>query len=242
MHDLFINGRKVGFKKAFGMYRHVPDAERTFFMEEISDNDVLNVWTTWRPTLLPNESDDELKYGSVNIMARSFVLALLEAGAGTHDIELKLYGRDFASSLETEVVASGRFTITLSQSDIKALAFKYAPPLPKDKWKGGDKNRLIRDLTLAFEKEVRKKPLIVGLLGVDTEEGTYRLTGQKYRKVAAWAVFDDTDGDGQVPITSFNWISDYTNAGWTKWRFNSHCLGCANWDVEVAAVKALKGL
>jgi hypothetical protein len=239
MYDLYINGQKVPFKKAFGMYKHIPDSERTFFMNETTDQDIMHVWTTWRPTLLPNETDEELKYGDVNIMARSFAMALMEQEAGTHQIELKMYSRDIASGAETEVLASGSFTLKITEADKKALLFKYAPPLPKDEWAGSSKQKLIKDLTLAFENQLNKTPILVGLSGRDWSEGTYTLTGQKYRKVAAWAVFDDTDGDGQVPITTFNWISDYANGGWTKWRFDSHCLGCPNWDVEVDAVKMM---
>lgn len=238
MYDLYIDGKKVPFKKAFGMYRHIPDNDRTFYIEDI-DGDQMNVWTSWRPTLLPNESDDELKYGNVNTMARCFALSLLDIEPGSHTVELKMYSQDMASGNKTDVLATGKFTLNLTNSDKKELAFKYAPPLPKDTWVGNNKETVIKDITLAFEKELRKKPIITGIYSPDWNEGTYSLTGQRYRKVAAWAVFEDGDGDGQVPVTTFNFISDYSGGEWTKPRFDSFCNGCPDWDVEVEAVKAL---
>ena len=238
MYDLYIDGKKVSFKKAFGMYRHIPDNERTFYMEDIENNDQLNQWTTWRPTLLPLEKDDDLKYGSVNIMARSFALSLLDLSAGTHEVELRMYSRDLASGAETEVLASGSFSLKITEADKKTLAFKYVPPLPKDTWIGGDKEAITSEIEKAFIDELRKTPIATGIYSKDWNEGTYSLTGQRYRKIAGWAVFDDTDGDGQVPITTFNFISDYSGGSWIKLRFDSHCLGCPDWDVEVEAVKA----
>lgn len=239
MYDLYIDGNKVPFKKSFGMAEHVPVPERTFYMESTTDQEELGVWTTWRPTLLPRETDEELKYGNVNTMARCFVLALMDQPAGTHEVELKMYSRDMADNRQTDVLASGKFTLKLTEADKKAFAFKYAPPLPKDEWVGSDKQQLIRDLKVAFANQLNKEPILVGLVGRDWTESIYRLTGGKYRKIAAWAVFEDGDGDGQVPITTFNWISDYSGGSWTKWRFDSHCNGCPDWDVEVAAVKAM---
>ncbi|PHI20895.1 hypothetical protein CEQ90_05890 [Lewinellaceae bacterium SD302] len=241
MYDLYIDGQQVPFKKGFGFYKQVPENERTYYMVSVDEQDKINVWTTWRPTLLPDESDDELKYGGVNVMARAFALALLDQSPGTHEVELRFHSRDLAGEGATKVLASGKFTLELTASDKRELAFKYAPPLPKDEWTGGNKAQLIAEATAAFANQLNKDPIAVGLVGRDWQEGSYTLTGQKYRKLAAWAVFDDTDGDGQVPITTFNWISDYSNGGWTKMRFDSHCLGCPDWDVEVAAVKALDG-
>lgn len=241
MYDMYIDGNKVPFKKAFGMYRDVPESDRTYYLEELNDQDQLNVWTSWRPTLLPNENDEELKYGNVNIQARCFALALLDLQAGQHDVTLKMYSRDRASGAETEVLAEGSFSINLTAKDKKALAFKYAPPLPKDEWVAGNKESVKNEIKEAFINQLGKTPLIVGISGRDWREGSYSLTGQKYRKISGWAVFEDGDGDGQVPITTFNWISDYTNGGWTKLRFDSHCNGCPNWEVEVSAVKALMG-
>jgi len=220
------------------MAEHVPDSERTFYMESITKDANLNVWTTWRPTLLPRETDEDLKYGGVNTMARCFVLALMDQPAGTHSVELKMYSREMAGDGETGVLASGKFSLELTDADKRSFAFKYAPPLPKDEWAGSDKARLITDLGRAFANQLNKEPILVGLSGRDWTESTYRLTGGKYRKVAAWAVFEDTDSDGQVPITTYNWISDYSGGSWTKWRFDSYCNGCPDWDVEVAAVKA----
>lgn len=239
MYDMYIDGQQVPFKKGFGFYKQVPESQRTYYMESEEDQERMNVWTTWRPTLLPNESDEELKYGNVNIMARAFALALLELSPGSHEVELKFASRDIAGEGNTGVIASGKFNIELTAADKKDLAFKYAPPLPKDEWTGGNKAQLLKEVHAAFANQLNKEPIRVGLVGRDWNEGSYTLTGQKYRKLSAWAVFDDTDGDGQVPITTFKWISDYSNGGWTKLRFDSHCLGCPDWDVEVAAVKAL---
>lgn len=242
MYDLYIDGKKIQHKKSFGMYKHVPENERTLFTESlIKQQEKFNTWTSWRPYLLPAEDNAELKYGNVNISARAFALALLDQEVGTHEIELKVYSRDFQSSNKTDVLAAGSFTIELSKEDKRILAFKYAPPLPKDEWKGGNKAALLKELEGAFTKEIRQTPILVGFYGQDWNEGTYTLTGQKYRKVAGWAVFDDdSDGDGQVPITTFNWVSDYSNGGWTKMRFDSHCNGCPDWKVEVDAVKLFK--
>jgi len=181
----------------------------------------------------------ELKYGNRNIQARAFALALLDLTPGTYEITLEVRAVEMAGDGMTDLMASGSFNLTLSSSDLKAMAFKYAPTLPKDEWRGGNKKEIIDQIAFAFEKQLGKKPLIAGISGMDWSEGTYRLTGQKYRKIAGWAVFEDTDGDGQVPVTTFNWISDYSNAGWTNLRFDSHCLGCPNWNVETEAVKAL---
>ncbi|MDA9773644.1 hypothetical protein N9B82_01690 [Saprospiraceae bacterium] len=239
MYDLYIDGKKIAFKKAFGMYRHIPENKRSFYIEEIDNQDQLEVWTSWRPTLLPNESDDDLKYGSVNIMARSFALSLLELTPGKHDIEIRMYSMDMATMATTPILASGSFTLSITEKDKKALTFKYSPPLPNKAWLRNDEKIVIEDATRAFEVELRKKPLITGIYSPDWQEGTYTLTGKRYRKIAAWAVFDDTDGDGQVPVTTFNFISDYSNGAWSKLRFDSFCLGCPDWDVEVDAVKAM---
>lgn len=238
MYDLYINGRKVPFKKSFGLFGGLPNNEKTFYMEGVTDVEQLDVWTTWRPTFLPLESDEELKFGSVNIMARCFVLSLLELPAGTHEIELKMYSRNMAAGKNTDVLASGKFTLNLTNADKRAMAFKYAPPLPKEKWQGNDKEAIEQDIKRAFVKELGKTPIITGIYSPYWNENTYSLTGQRYRKIAGWAVFEDGDGDGQVPITTFNFISDYSNGSWTALRFDSHCNGCPNWDVEVDAVKA----
>ncbi|MEL7147357.1 MAG: hypothetical protein AAFO69_13370, partial [Bacteroidota bacterium] len=241
MYDLKINGKSIGHQKSFGMYKHLNPGDLTYYTEEISQTAQQNTWTSWRLALLPRKDDPELSYGNVNIAARSFALALISQPAGTHQIELEMYSRDFASDKRSKVLASGSFTIAVTEIDKRALAFSYAPPLPKDEWQDGNKEQVIAEVTKAFENQLRKKPILVGLYGNGWQEGTYRLNGIRYRKMAAWAVFDDTDGDGQVPITTFNWISDYGGGGWTKLRFDSHCLGCPDWDVEVAAVKALAG-
>lgn len=242
MYDMYIDGEKVDHKKSFGMWRSIPENDRTYFTEELTDHKKLNVWTSWRPTLLPNLEDDDLKYGVVNIQARAFALALLDLANGNHSVTLKMYSVDMANpDAVSDVLAEGTFSIEITSAFKKELAFKYAPPLPKDEWRGSDKSSVEADIINAFEVELRKKPIVSGIYGMDWKEGTYSLTGQRYRKVAGWAVFEDGDGDGQVPVTTFNFISDYAGGSWTKLRFDSHCLGCADWDVEVAAVKALNG-
>lgn len=241
MYDMYIDGKKVDHKKSFGMWRSIAESSRTYFTEELTDDKKLNVWTSWRPTLLPNIGDDDLKYGVVNIQARAFALALLDLSNGSHDVTLKMYSVDMANeNAKTDVLAEGSFSIEVTSAFKKELAFKYAPPLPKDEWRGSNKEAVKADIVRAFELELKKTPIISGINGMDWKEGTYSLTGQRYRKIAGWAVFEDGDGDGQVPITTFNFISDYSGGSWTKLRFDSHCLGCPDWDVEVAAVKALK--
>lgn len=239
MYDMYIDGNKVPFKKEFGVFGNIPENEKTYYMEGVDDHDQVNIWTSWRPTLLPKESDEELKYGNVNIQARCFALALLDLQPGKHEVTLKMYSRSLDTGAETGVLAEGSFSINLTAADKKALAFKYTPPLPKDEWVGGNKEAIKNEIREAFINQLGKTPIVVGISGRDWRESSYTLTGQKYRKISGWAIFEDGDGDGQVPITTFNWISDYTNGGWTKLRFDSHCLGCPNWDVEVAAVKAM---
>ncbi|MEO0469216.1 MAG: hypothetical protein AAF206_06330 [Bacteroidota bacterium] len=239
LYDLYINGEKVQHKKSFGMYRHIPDGKKTYYTEQMETDETFFQWTCWKHYVLPREDDEELKFGNRNIPARAFVLALLEQAPGTHQIRMEVKGLSLDGERKTKLIAGGEFSIELTAADKQKLAFRYAPPLPKDEWRGGNKQNLIAELTTAFEQEIRKKPIIVGLYGIDWKEGSYSLTGQKYRKLSAWAIFPDGDGDGQVPVTTFNWISDYTNGGWTKLRFDSHCNGCPNWDVEVAAVEAL---
>lgn len=238
-YDLYVDGKQVGFKRGFGMYRHIAKDKRTYYIQEAGAGTpaVMN-WTCWQHYLLPDLNDPELKYGSRNIAARAFALALLDATPGQHEIRLDVYATGTEGGRSAQI-ATGSFNLSLTAADQKALAFRYAPPLPKDEWAGSNKAGLIKELYGAFEQELRKKPILVGLSGRDWKEGTYRTTGQKYRKLAAWAIFPDGDGDGQVPITTFNWISDYSNGGWTKFRFDSHCNGCPDWDVDVAAVKAL---
>jgi hypothetical protein len=194
---------------------------------------------------MPAEDDPQLKYGNVNIAARAFVLALLELGEGKHEIEIKLFAREYVDGYKTPVIASGKFDIELSNKDKQNLAFKYAPKLPQDRWQGANKDKLLDELKIAFTKEVKKQPLIVGLYSSDWNQGVYTLTGQKYRKLAAWAIFDNADEGGQVPITTFNWVSDYVDGKWSIPRFDSHCNGCPDWEVEIQSVKAMakaKGL
>jgi len=240
MYDLSINGKKIDHKRHFGsMWRHVPENARTYYFEEVTENDEWFKWTSWRFYLLPDLNDEELKYGNRNISSRAFVLALLEQNAGTHTVKLDIRARSRVDEAESPVIASGEFTITLTDQDKKDMAFRYAPPLPKDEWQGGNKEGLLKEIATAFQNEVNEEPILVGIYGRDWNEGTYTATGQKYRKLAGWAVFPkDSDGDGQVKITTFNWVSDYSNAGWTKLRFDSHCNGCPDWDVDLAAVRA----
>jgi len=241
IYKLFINGNEVSPKKSFGMYRHIPEQERSFYTEEVNEFDRIETWTTWRPYFLPELNDDELKFGAVNTCARAFVLSLLEVGVGTHDIKMEVYSRDVSGSFSPKL-AEGSFQIKVKKSDIENMAFRYAPPLPKDEWIGENKNGTIEQLKNAFINQINQTPLVVGISGRDWREGSYSLTGQKYRKISGWAVFPkDSEGDGQVPITTFNFISDYTNGGWTKLRFDSYCNGCPDWDVELAAVKAFSG-
>ncbi|MEL6556972.1 MAG: hypothetical protein AAFQ94_02235 [Bacteroidota bacterium] len=241
MYSLKINGKTVPHIKSFGSYRHFKKEDLTYYTEELNGSEQQDLWTTWRLALLPMEHDPEMKYGNVNIAARSFVLALLSEPAGEHTIELQMHSQDFNSSKKTEVLVKGSFTLQVTEADKKKLAFMYTPPLPVDEWQDGNKQALVKELAEAFQKELDKKPILVGLYGRGWNEGTYSLSGQKYRKLSAWAVFEDTNGDGQVPITTFNWISDYSGSTWTRLRFDSHCLSCPDWNVEVAAVKAVAG-
>lgn len=238
-YDLYIDGKRVEHKKSFGMYRHL--TKKSYYTEQLDADETWSQWTSWKVWLMPRQDDEELKYGNSNIPARAFVLAMLDQSPGKHDIRLDIYNVGMAGGRKSEVLATGSFTFDLKQSDMKRLAFAYAPPLPKDEYNGSDKAKTIAEIKAAFENQIRKTPIICGIYKDGWQEGSYSLTGQKYRKISGWAVFDDTDGDGQVPITTFKFISDYTNGGWTKLRFDSHCLGCANWEVEVAAVKALAG-
>jgi hypothetical protein len=239
LYNMYINGKQVGYKRSFGMHRHIPAAKKTYFTEQLEAVDAWFKWTSWKLFLLPDEKDPDLKYGNMNIAARSFVLALLDLDPGTHEIKIEVSCLSMTGEAQTEVVASGAFSLNLTAADKKKLAFAYAPPLPKDEWQGGNKEKLLAEIKEAFRKEIKKEPILVGISGSSWKEGSYTLTGQKYRKIAAWAVFPDGDGDGQVPITTFNWVSDYANGSWTKLRFDSHCLGCPDWDVEVVAVKAM---
>lgn len=239
MWNLSINGKKINHKRSFGLYKHMSQEELTYFTEYLDGSDKFSSWTSWRPYLLPQSGDPELKYGNVNIAARAFALALLELPAGEHEVELSLYSKDISTNNDTKVLARGSFQLLLSEADKSELVFKYTPPLPKNKWTGENSDLLIKQLENAFTNEINKKPLLVGLYGQDWQYNTYQLTGQEYRKLAGWAVFDDTDGDGQVPITTFNWISDKTEGKWSALRFDSHCNGCPDWLVEVEAVKQL---
>jgi len=238
-YDLYIDGQRIEHKKSFGMFRHLKN--KTYYTEEMSADDSWRTWTSWKIWLLPEENDDELKYGNCNIPARAFTLALLDQAPGKHDIQLEMYHMSTDGETKSDVLASGSFTLDLKAKDKKRLAFAYAPPLPKDEYQGNDKKATIAAIKEAFTQELGKTPIICGIYKQGWKEGSYTLTGQKYKKIAGWAVFEDTNGDGQVPITTFNFISDYTNGGWTKLRFDSHCLGCADWDVEVSAAKALAG-
>ncbi len=237
MYDLYIDNQRIEHKKSFGMYRHLQD--KSFYTEQMDADESWSQWTSWKVWLLPEENDEELKYGNCNIPSRAFALALLDLKPGSHSIRMDLYHVDMTGTNKSAILASGQFTFNLKQKDKNRLAFAYAPPLPGDKYKGSDKEETIADIKSAFIQELGKTPLICGIYKNGWTEGTYSLTGQKYRKIAGWAVFEDSDGDGQVPITTFNFISDYASGSWSKLRFDSHCLGCANWEVEVAAVKAL---
>ncbi len=237
MYDMYIDGKRVAHKKSFGMHRHLSD--KSYYTEQMEADESWSQWTSWKVWLLPEENDEELKYGNCNIAARAFTLGLLDLSPGSYEIKIDVYNVDMVGENKSKVLASGNFTLELKEKDKKKLAFAYAPPLPKDEYQGSDKNIVVADIKEAFIQELGKTPIICGIYKRGWKEGTYSLTGQKYKKIAGWAVFEDGDGDGQVPITTFNFISDYSNGGWTKLRFDSHCLGCANWDVEVAAVKAL---
>lgn len=237
MYDMFIDGKRISHKKSFGMYRHLSD--KSYYTEQMQADDSWQVWTSWKVWLLPTEDDEELKYGSCNIAARAFTLSLLELPTGSHNILIQIYHMDMTGENKSDILATGEFTLNVKKEDKQNLAFAYAPPLPKDEYTGSDKKETIAAIRQAFQNQLGKTPIIEGIYKNGWQEGSYSLTGQKYKKIAGWAVFDDQDGDGQVPITTFNFISDYTNGGWTKLRFDSHCLGCADWDVEVAAVKAL---
>ena len=239
MYDMHINGNRIEHKKSFGMYRHLTN--KSYYTEQLEADDTFNKWTSWKVWLLPKENDDDLKYGSCNIGARAFTLALLDQSPGTYVIKIDVYHVSMDGGTKSDVLASGSFNFELIANDKKRLAFAYAPPLPKDEYTGSDKTAAVSAIKEAFIQELGKTPIICGIYKRGWKEGSYSLTGQKYRKIAGWAIFEDGDGDGQVPVTTFNFISDYTNGGWTKLRFDSHCLGCADWDVEVAAVKALAG-
>lgn len=237
MYDMYIDNKRVGHKKSFGMYRHLTD--KPYYTEYIDGGDQFNIWTSWKVWLLPVLDDEELKFGNCNIAARAFTLSLLDLNSGVHNVRIEVYYSDMVGEKKTDVIAVGEIKLDVKAEDMKNLAFAYAPPLPKDEYTGKNKSAVIKQIETAFEKQIGKKPLLCGIYKSGWNEGSYKLTGQKYKKIAGWAVFEDTDGDGQVPITTFNFISDYTNGGWTKLRFDSHCLGCADWDVETAAVKAL---
>ena len=239
MYDLYIDGRRIEHKKSFGMYKHRP--EKTFYTERLENNDAWSKWTSWKVWLLPEESDEELKYGNCNIPARAFALSILDLSPGKHDVKMEVYHVSIQDNSKSEVVATGSFVLNVYEKDKKRLAFAYAPPLPKDEYIGSDKKEVLTDIRNAFVQQLGKEPILCGIYKSGWSEGSYALTGQKYKKISGWAVFEDTDGDGQVPITTFNFISDYTNGGWTKLRFDSHCLGCPDWQVETAAAKALAG-
>lgn len=236
VYDMFIDGKRVAFKKNFGMFAHVDNPG--YYTEQLDQDETFTNWTSWKVWLLPETDDDELKYGNVNVPARAFVLSLLEQPAGKHDVRLNLYYHSKEKGKDSDVLASGSFTIDIKEADKKRLAYTFTPPLPKDEYQGADKAKTIEQIKDAFIRQLRKTPITCGIYKNGWQEGSYSLTGQKYRKIAGWAVFESTIGADQVPITTFNFISDYTNGGWTKLRFDSHCLGCANWKVELAAVKA----
>ncbi len=240
MYDLYINGQQVSHKRSFGLYRHIPESDRTYYTEELTDMDPIYIWTSWRHYVLPTDEDEELRYGNRNISARAFVLALLEEGAGMHQVRMDVYGLNVSGDNRTDVIASGSFEISISEQDLQDLAFKYLPPLPKDEWSAGSKSAILSELADAFYNEYGERPAKIGLLGTGWNEGSYSLTGQKYRKLAAYALWQDKDGDGLGTLSGTNWISDYTNGGWTTLRFDSHCLDCPNYDVDQIAIVRVK--
>lgn len=95
--------------------------------------DPIYVWTTWRHYLLPNLDDEELSYGNRNISAMAFVLALLEAGPGTHNISLDVYGMNASGDNQTEVIATGSFSLSLSPEDMSMMTPKYVSS-PIEEW------------------------------------------------------------------------------------------------------------
>ncbi|MEM6297346.1 MAG: hypothetical protein AAF740_01525 [Bacteroidota bacterium] len=239
-YRLFIDGKQVGFKRKFGNFPIKYNKENEpYYSEELNGGDQFRIWTTWRHFLLPKDNDPELKYGNRNIAARAFILALLDVEPGTHEIKLELLSQSRSYETMSDVVASGEFTLKLTAADQKNLAFKHTPPLPQEKWQGGSKSEILAELKTAFVQEFKDEPLKIGILSPNWSENTYRLTGQRYRKLAAYAIWPDKDGDGLGKITGYNWISDYNNGSWTTLRFDSHCNDCPRYDVEVAAVKAL---
>lgn len=235
-YELYIDGQRIGHKKSFGMYKHLEDP--SYYTEQMNGGDPFFKWTSWKVWLLPTLDDNEIQYGNVNIAARAFTLALLDQEPGKHEVQLKIINVSMDGTGQNDFLAEGSFVIDIKAADKNKLAFAYAPPLPKDEYTGPNKSETLAAIKTAFEEEVNKTPIIWGIYKQGWKEGTYTLTGQKYKKIAGWAVFPDTNGDGQVPITTFNFISDYSNGGWTKLRFDSHCLGCPDWDVEIAAAKA----
>ncbi|WP_291723847.1 hypothetical protein [Bernardetia sp.] len=240
-YKMTIDGKPVEFKRTFGDMQPKMNGRDIYYYTELDLQNMASFkeWTTWRHFLLPKENDEELKYGNRNISARAFTLALLDLEEGTHNVKIELYGHSMTEDKHTEPVATGEFEITLTAEDKKNLAFKYAAPLPKDKWQGGNKEQILKELAVAFENEFKEKPLYIGILDADWKEGTYSLNGQKYRKISAYAVWADKDGDGMNSLTGYNWISDYSSGSWTKLRFDSHCNTCPRYKVEYVAIKAL---
>ncbi len=239
-YRMYIDGKLIEHKRAFSNAPQM-SGENTFYYTEFDPSGIeaFKKWTAWRHFILPKEDDEELKYGNRNMSARAFTLALLELEEGKHSVKIEVIGCSVAESQYTDVLATGEFKITLSKEDKKKLAFKYAAPLPKEKWQGGNKEQILKELEIAFQNEFKEKPLYIGILDAGWKEGTYSLNGQKYRKISAYAIWADKDGNGMNSLTGYNWISDYSSGNWTKLRFDSHCNTCPRYEVEYVAIKAL---
>ncbi len=237
-YDLYINGKKIDFKRSFGVKKTlIPENKLTYYTDFVKETKQIEKWTTWRLPVLPDLKDPELEYGNFNLGARAFALALLEQAAGTHEIKIELSAYSTYSEVFTDVIASGTFSLTLTDADKKRLASAYTTSLPKDEWRGSDKASILKEVKALFEQKIQIKPLMVGLLGNDWEEAVYTDTKGKYRLVRAWAIFPDTNGDGMSPLVSYTWKSDLSTSGWSKIYFSNFFMNGPSWDVEIETVK-----
>ncbi len=182
-------------------------------------------WTTFQFSPKVNEPDAYEK----KIMG-TWAKAIRNLAPGEHKIRFEVWGTQGQYKTKKPMSAGG-FTLVVAAGGVGSSGLAF----PADKYSGSDKTALKQKMRKAIVGPVAKSASEVLDVSIqsDWKSGTYSKPPYlQYRKITGMVLWHDTNNDKLCRYTSYNFIQDKADSGWSTLRFQSFCNGCEEGDAE----------
>jgi len=209
---VFVNGKNKAMR--FGVFRQQKLKAKS-----------ANQWTSWRFEPHPVAG---YKYADKQDTTR-WAKIINTMPPGTHKVRVEIHVVE-GQWRSKGPVAAGEISIIKKKGDRLGGGGKF----PVDAYNGGDKaalkkairKALLDSRTAKSAKEIKDIALVT-----QWQEGRYRGTLVKYRKITAAVLWADKNSDGFCRYVSYNFVKDAKGKKWGPVRFKSFCNSCQEGDV-----------